>query len=41
MTTVNLPATFVGAQPPAGNDPYGIGSMYSLSKSGAPKRLRR
>ena len=21
----NLPATFVGAQPPAGNDPYGIG----------------
>lgn len=22
---INLPATFVGAQPPAGNDPYGIG----------------
>lgn len=23
--TINLPATFVGAQPPTGNDPFGIG----------------
>lgn len=33
---INLPATFVGAQPPAGNDPYGIGfNVHSFQFGGS------
>ncbi|RYD93951.1 MAG: hypothetical protein EOP50_10285 [Sphingobacteriales bacterium] len=38
MTTMNLPATFVGAQPSAGNDPFGIGfnvQSYHFGSSAA------
>ncbi|MGE1083539.1 colicin-like pore-forming protein [Pseudomonas shirazensis] len=38
MTTINLPATFVGAQPSAGNDPFGIGfnvQSYHFGSSAA------